>query len=187
MSFSADKLKSIAFSPAYRGFALGNKYDVIITPRNPATLTGVITSELRDLRFLCDQVALPVRSLATVDSNIYGAPTKLPYQSSYTEASLSFYLTESMAQKKLFDAWQEVIINARTGNVGFFNDYSCSVTISKYSSNIDDPDGNTADYAVRLLDAWPSIIGEVQLSHSAGNEVLKLPVTFMYRRWETVI
>ena len=32
MSFSADKLKSIAFSPAYRGFALGNKYDVIITP-----------------------------------------------------------------------------------------------------------------------------------------------------------
>ncbi len=187
MSFSADKLKSIAFSPAYRGFALGNKYDVIITPRNPATLTGVITSELRDLRFLCDQVALPVRSLATVDSNIYGAPTKLPYQSSYTEASLSFYLTESMAQKKLFDAWQEVIINARTGNVGFFNDYSCSVTISKYSNNVDSPDGNTADYAVRLLDAWPSIVGEVQLSHSAGNEVLKLPVTFMYRRWETVI
>ena len=62
MSFSADKLKSIAFSPAYRGFALGNKYDVIITPRNPASLTGVITSELRDLRFLCDQVALPIRS-----------------------------------------------------------------------------------------------------------------------------
>ena len=92
-----------------------------------------------------------------------------------------------MTQKKLFDAWQEIIINSRTGNVGFFDDYSCSVTISKYSSNVDDPDGSTADYAVRLLDAWPSIVGEVQLSHSAGNEVLKLPVTFMYRRWETVI
>ena len=187
MSFNVDKLKSIAYSPPYGGFALGNKYDVIITPRNPASLTSIITDNLRDLRFLCDQVALPVRSLATVDSAIYGAPTKLPYQSTYTEASLSFYLTESMAQKKLFDAWQEVIIDARTGNVGFFDNYSCSVTISKYSSNVDTPDGNTADYAVRLLDAWPSIIGEVQLSHSAGNEVLKLPVTFMYRRWETVI
>ena len=186
MSFSVNKLKSIVYSPTYRGFAVGNKYDVLIIPRNPASLTGVITSELKDLRFLCDQVALPVRSLATVDSNIYGAPTKLPYQSTYTEASLSFYLTESMAQKKLFDAWQEVIINARTGNVGFFDDYSCSVTISKYSSNVEAPEGG-ADYAVKLLDAFPSIVGEVQLSHSAGNEVLKLPVTFMYRRWETVI
>ena len=51
MSFSADKLKSIAFSPAYRGFALGNKYDVIITPRNPASLTSTITDNLKDLRF----------------------------------------------------------------------------------------------------------------------------------------
>ena len=33
MSFSVDKLKSIVYSPAYRGFATGNKYDVIITPR----------------------------------------------------------------------------------------------------------------------------------------------------------
>ena len=186
MSFSVDKLKSIVYSPAYRGFATGNKYDVIITPRNPASLTGVIADQLRDLRFLCDAVALPVRSLATVDSAIYGAPTKLPYQSTYTEAALSFYLTESMAQKKLFDAWQDLIINTRTGNVGFFDDYSCTIIISKYSSNVEAPEGG-ADYAVKLLDAFPSIVGEVQLSHSAGNEILKLPVTFMYRRWETEI
>ena len=91
-----------------------------------------------------------------------------------------------MAQKKLFDAWQDIIINTRTGNVGFFDDYSCTITISKYSSDVEAPEGE-ADYAVKLLDAFPSIVGEVQLSHSAGNEVLKLPVTFMYRRWETEI
>ena len=55
MSFSVDKLKSIVYSPTYRGFATGNKYDVIITPRNPASLTGVVANQLRDLRFLCDE------------------------------------------------------------------------------------------------------------------------------------
>ena len=44
MSFSADKLKSIAFSPAYRGFAVGNKYDVIITPRNPASRKNAVST-----------------------------------------------------------------------------------------------------------------------------------------------
>ena len=41
------------------------------------------------------------------------------------------------------------------------------------------------DHTIRLINAFPSIVGEVQLSHSAGNEVLKQPVTFVYQKWLT--
>jgi len=182
--FNVDSLKAVV--AGYGGFAVGSKYDVMIIPRDPSTLTGVITSMLQDLRFLCESTSLPVRSLATVDSQIHGPPTKMPYQSTYTEAAFSFYLTEFMAQKKLFDAWLDMIINPRTGNVSFFDQYSCTIEIRKFSRRAESPNTDSPDYSVKLIDAFPSIVGEVQLSHSAGNEILKLPVTFMYRRWETL-
>ena len=40
------------------------------------------------------------------------------------------------------------------------------------------------DYSVKLIDAWPSIIGEIALGHSLGGDVLRLPVTFQFRKWE---
>jgi hypothetical protein len=34
-----------------------------------------------------------------------------------------------------------------------------------------------------LIDAWPSIVSEIQLSHSGGTESMKLPVTFQFKKW----
>ena len=43
----------------------------------------------------------------------------------------------------------------------------------------------TSDYGVDLIDAWPSIVGEVALGHSLGGDSLKLPVTFQFRKWHS--
>ena len=185
MSFNPSKLKEIVASSQYRGFATGTKFDVQFQPKNSASLTGVLTSELGDLRFLCEAVTIPTRSLSTQDHQIYGAPQKMPYTSGYTEAAFSFYLTESFAQRKLFEAWQNMIIDPDTGNVGFFDDYSCTIVIKKFSRTASDPNVSSPDHSVRLINAFPSIVGEVQLSHSGGNEVLKQPVTFVYEKWLT--
>ena len=34
-----------------------------------------------------------------------------------------------------------------------------------------------------IMEAFPSIIGEVQFGHSLGNEVQRLPVTFLFKKW----
>ena len=183
MSFNPSKLKEVVGNSIYRGFATGTKFEVGFHPRNVASLTGVIASELSDLRFLCEAVAIPTRSLQTQDHSIYGSPQKMPYISGYTEAAFSFYLTESFAQRKLFEAWQNLIINPDSGNVGYFNDYSCTVEIKKFSRT--QSEMTAPDHTIRLINAFPSIVGEVQLSHSAGNEVLKQPVTFVYQKWLT--
>ena len=41
-----------------------------------------------------------------------------------------------------------------------------------------------SSYNIELVEAYPSAVGEVALGHSMGNEVLKLSVTFKYRRWK---
>ena len=183
MSFNVNKLKELVANSQYGGFATGSKYDVQFLPKKPASLTGVLTSELQTLRFLCEAVSIPTRSLSTQDHQIYGAPQKMPYTSGYTEAAFSFYLTESFAQRKLFEAWQNMIIDPNSGNVGFFDDYSCTIEIKKFSRTASDPNVSSPDHSVRLINAFPSIVGEVQLSHAGGNEILKQPVTFVYEKW----
>ena len=157
----------------HRGISRGNKFQVIIAG-GPVTIP-------EDLQLMCETISLPTRSAATSELSMYGPVQSFPYRFTFTEASLNFYLTEDFAIKKLFDTWQEKIVDPVSGNLGYFDDYKCSIQIKKFSSG----DENTVapDYQVQLIDAWPSIIGEVALGHSLGTDILRLPVTFQFRKW----
>ena len=158
------------------GFARGNKYTVTIS--KPKKLSVIP----EDLQLMCETVSLPTRSAATNELSMYGPVQSFPYRFTFTEASLSFYVTEDFEIKKVFDAWQEIIIDPVSGDLGYFDDYKCSIIIKKYSSGEGVSIGE--DYPVKLIDAWPSIIGEIALGHSLGGDVLRLPVTFQFRKWE---
>ena len=159
------------------GIARGNKYTVMISkPKKLAIIP-------EDLQLMCEPVSLPTRSAATNELSLYGPVQSFPYRFTFTEASLQFYVTEDFAIKKIFDAWQEIIIDPVSGDLGYFDDYKCNIAIKKYSSG-DDNTSSWPDYSVKLIDAWPSIIGEIALGHSLGGDVLRLPVTFQFRKWE---
>ena len=173
-NFQIDSLRK-AFAD-HKGIARGQKFSISITGA-PVTIPN-------DLQLMCDTVSLPTRSAATNELSMYGPVQSFPYRFTYTEASLNFYLTEDFAIKKMFDAWQEKIIDPVSGDLGYFEDYKCAIDIQKFR----DTDENTTavpEYHTRLIDAWPSIVGEVALGHSLGGDTLRLPVTFQFRKWET--
>ena len=157
------------------GIARGQKFKVEITGA-PVTIP-------EDLQLMCETVSLPTRSAATNELSMYGPVQSFPYRFTFTEASLNFYLTEDFEIKKLFDEWQEKIVDPISGDLGYFDDYKCQIKISKFASK---HMGTSAspNYAVTLIDAWPSIIGEVALGHSLGTDILRLPVTFQFRKWK---
>ncbi len=169
--FNTDALKE-AFNK-HGGIAKGQKYQALIL--------GAPVSIPRDLQLMCESVSLPTRSAATNELSIYGPVQSFPYRFTFTEASLNFYVTEDFAIKKLFDEWQEKIVDPVSGDVGYFDDYKCTIKISTYSDR--HLVAAAPKYSVTLIDAWPSIIGEIALGHSLGNEILKLPVTFQFRKW----
>ena len=156
------------------GVARGQKFKVEITG-GPLTVP-------EDLQLMCDTVSLPTRSAATNELSMYGPVQSFPYRFTFTEASVNFYLTEDFALKTLFDTWQETIVDPVSGNLGYFDDYKCKINIQKFS-DIDSGTTVTPDYQVTLVDAWPSIVGEVALGHSLGGDSLKLPVTLQFRKW----
>ena len=180
-TFSPDTLRSLLNS--HGGLAYNDKYMVTLNKPPGFELPEGMAMRKR-LTMLCDTATLPTKSLATFEKTIYGPVKAMPYRMTFTEASMSFILTDSMNEKKYFDEWQNKIVDQKTGNIGFFDDYVCDITIQKFGRTANNSDENPT-YSVTLFDAWPSIVSEIQLSHSGGTEAMKLPVTFQFKKWES--
>ncbi len=172
--FSIDKLRT-----KIGGFAKGNRYHVNIIP--PAFLRSSTT--LNTLQFVCESVSLPTKGLASNPQDIYGPPREIPYRETFTEAALSFILDDAFTVKKFFDKWQEKIINVETGNVNYWNNFVATINITRLSNDATTFDDASDMYKIELREAYPSAVGEIALGHTQGGEILRLSVTFKYRKW----
>ena len=179
--FSPDKLRA-EINPE-GGLATNERFEVIFSG-------GVIkridpdSKTKRRLQFLCENVAIPTKSIAAVDKLIYGISYQVPYRQTFAEISMSFFVTDTMKEKVFFDNWQKQIVNERTGDLKFYNNYTCDIIIKRYSKTAND--FLKAEYEIKVDKAWPSIVSEIQLSHSGGGEVIRLPVTFQYKKWRHI-
>ena len=175
--FSIDKLRAAA-----GGFAKGNRYNVNIIP--PSGILALQSDPaLGKFQYMCEAISLPTKSLASTPQDIYGPTREIPYRETFTEAALSFILDDAFTLKRYFDTWQANIINPETGNVNYWNNYVGSITIARLPNDSTNFLGSADRYKVELREAYPSAVGEIALGHSQGGEILKLSVTFKYRKW----
>lgn len=175
--FSIDKLRT-----KIGGFAKGNRYNVTFS-NLPA---GLSTAVNENLQYLCESVSLPTKGIASNAQDIYGPPREIPYRETFTEAALSFIVDDAFTVKRFFDKWQENIINVETGNVNYWNNFVATINITRLSNDATSFADATDKYKIELREAYPSAVGEIALGHTQGGEILRLSVTFKYRKWMTL-
>ena len=176
--FGIDKLKS-----KISGFAKGNRYNVNIIP--PAFMSR--GNDIKEtLQYLCESVSLPTKGLATTPHDIHGPPREIAYRETFTESALSFILDDAMTVKKYFDDWQAGIISPTTNNPTYYDNYVGTIFISRLSNDATSFTDASDRYNISLREAYPSAVGEVALGHTQGGEILRLSVTFKYRRWNSL-
>ena len=174
--FSVEKIRAAA-----DGFAKGNRYNVTIDA--PQALSGA-SGVLSKVPYLCEAVSLPTKGIASNAQDIYGPPREIPYRETFTEAALSFILDDAFTVKRFFDEWQATIINPETGNVAnYWTNFVGSIIISRLPNEAANMVGGADKYKIELREAYPSAVGEIALGHTQGNEILRLSVTFKYRKW----
>ena len=188
MSFSVETFRSKLESGG--GPAYGDRYHV--TFDTPAGVedeaerylvkesTSAVTGRLS---WLCDTINIPSRSLTTTEFRTYGLPVKRPYGSVYTESQMEFLCTRNMGEKKFFDAWLNYIFNNRSYDMAYYDNYTTDIDIYHFdrtATNSDDLDNST--YHIKLIEAYPTLVGEVSLNHTA-TEILKIPITFTYKKY----
>ena len=174
--FSVEKIRAAA-----DGFAKGNRYNVTIDA--PQALSGA-SGVLSKVPYLCEAVSLPTKGIASNAQDIYGPPREIPYRETFTEAALSFILDDAFTIKEFFDKWQTAIINPETGNVAnYWSNFVGAIKISRLSNDATSFTDAGSSYNIELREAYPSAVGEIALGHTQGSEILRLSVTFKYRKW----
>ena len=163
-------------------FAKGNRYNVTFVNLP----SGLSTAVNENLQYLCESVSLPTKGIASNAQDIYGPPREIPYRETFTEAALSFIVDDKFTVKRFFDKWQENIINPETGNVNYWNNFVATINITRLSNDATDFETATDKYKIELREAYPSAVGEIALGHTQGGEILRLSVTFKYRKWMTL-
>ena len=158
------------------GYAIPNRFEVVIIP------PGAGSSDSRKVSMRCETVTIPGRNLNTLtDGNPYGPTREIVDGVTYAEdISMTFQASSGLDERVFFENWQELAFNKQTWNVGYYNDYVSTVEI--YLMDRQDQ----RRYGIKLIEAFPKTIGPTELSHASNNEIIKIPVSFSFRYWETL-
>ena len=184
-------LKFMALIRTGEANAFANRYEVEIHPpaqgkigsaksrAMPAEWTG--PNNLDIIRLRCESITMPGRNLiSAADSNIYGPPREIVSGVTFAEEiSCTFQASADLKERRMFEAWQELAFNPDTWNVGYHNDYVGIVKIFLLNRQ------NKKKFGIFLIEAYPKTIGPSELSYSSNNELIKIPVSFSFRTWES--
>ena len=135
----------------------------------------------RYLALQCEAAELPGKTLQTADVKIYGPTFKVPYQTQYSDTTLTFLCTNEFYERKLFDRWLEAIMTTDTNNMRYSNDestrYMTNISVIQYDDFI------KKIYVVELVDAFPYGIAPQTLSW-ADDGFHRLGVQFAYQKYK---
>ena len=141
------------------------------------------SSMSRNLALQCEAAELPGKTMSTADVKIYGPTFKVPYQTQYSDTSLTFLCTNEFYERKLFDRWMEAIHPTDTNNLrypkGDKSRYLTNIKIIQYDDFI------KQIYAVELIDAFPIGVAPQSLSWS-DDGFHRLSISFAYQKYRTI-
>ena len=186
---SIERLKSLVSKKG--GLARANRFNVMFTPPTLSlidfNLGGAIASAIsgnfnaknfindpRDISLLCDSVRLPAKVITTIDYQANKQSFKVPYGTIEDEVSLGFLLTNDYYMRTIFDKWINSIVDPDKYCVAYKDDITCDVIIQQ----LDEQD--VPIYGVKLENAFPTTMSEVEFSNESSSQIQKMNVTFTY-------
>ena len=176
--------KFISSSALEKFFNIPNNIIAEITTGNGRDETKTSNPALsRYLALQCESAELPGKTLLTQDVKIYGPGFKVPYQTQYTETTLTFVCTNEFYERKLFERWMEAIMPTDTNNLRYSKDeesrYMTNIQIIQYDDFI------KKIFIIELLDAFPISIASQPLSWSEEG-FHRVSVQFTYQKYRVV-
>ena len=175
------------------GYAQPNRYEVLIFP--PSKLSGASQlnvfqgmerrggkNDIRKISLRAQEVNLPGRNLSTSnDTNVYGPQREVVEGVTYAEEiTVNFQASSELSERVFFENWQKSAFDEKTWNIGYYNDYIGAIEIYVLDKQ------SKRRYGVKLWEVFPKIISANQLSYSANDQIMLIPVGFSFRYWTSL-
>ena len=175
------------------GYAVPNRFECLILPpfgaipeRSDASgnyrPTPLDANDARATSMRCESVSMPGRTLATSeDTNIYGPVREIVDGVVYAgDVEMLFQASSDLKERAFFEDWQRRAFSEETWDVRYHAEYVSEVQIYLLDKQ------DQRRYGVRLHEAYPKTIGPVALNQAPATEIIKIPVSFSFRWWETL-
>ena len=186
--------------------------DQTLRMRRSGALSNAIKENLKyRMDLFCSNVSLPGKTITDdVNETFYGPKRAMAKNVSFEEITLEFYTSVNYEERLFFEAWQNMIVDPISHNVGYYDDYArdCMITITPLTKTFTaalanfKPTGDPgldrqqlrqslgdssgfSSYQVQCYEAWPKSIAATPLSYDAVNQIVKTSVTFTYRNHAT--
>jgi hypothetical protein len=164
------------------GLMQTNRFDVVIPLPPILNDNSIYVGDVQKILLHCDSVVLPGINISTNGARTFGEMRDMPYEKTYEDIVLSFYVDNTMQVKLFFDTWANESVQSIVTRK--FNYYQKYVTPRIYI-HVNDRMENTK-YTVRLFDAYPKSVGAIQLD-TGSREIMKMTVVMNYRYWDSLI
>ena len=135
------------------------------------------------LCMMVDQCSLPGLTLMTTEMRTFGEVREAPYGITYPPVQISTIVDNNSEAKIYFENWANLVFDRETRTSGY---YKGSGKIEGYAKDIDivlTDKGDTPIYKVRLYEAFPKTVSDIQLDYS-NKDIIRLQVSLAYRYWK---
>ena len=163
------------------GYAVPNRFECLILPPVNSK-SPIFPNDARATSMRCESVSMPGRTLGTTpDTNIYGPEREIVNGVVYAgDVDMLFQASSDLKERAFFEDWQQRAFSEETWNVSYHQNYVSEVQIYLLDKQ------DQRRYGVRLHEAYPKTIGPVALNQAPSSDIIKIPVSFSFRWWETL-
>ena len=137
----------------------------------------------QQVALMCTNITMPARTLNTSPYRIAGAPYKYPTSVQYSDVTATFIGDKFLRLRNFFEEWQALVYDNQTGMFNFYKEYTAPIDVFQLGSFQVAEDRDRATYGIRMREAFPSAIGEVNYDSGTQNSYVAITATFSYRNW----
>lgn len=165
------------------GLSKQNRFYLIISMPAISGQTGSNFSaagpKSRDLHMLCKSISVPGVNVASSPTRYTGETMESPYDRTFGDAQIGFYVDRQMYVRQFFDDWVNLIQDQKTKTFNYYKDF-ISNEVSIFV--LDKEDKET--YQITLYEAFPKSIGQLSLEQS-DNSTMVFDVTLSFKYYTT--
>ena len=175
----------IDFKSKLNGGVRPNLYqvDIDFPARAIGALNGATKSTLMgETRYLCRSTSLPTHSQGLIEVPFRGRFLKIPGDRTFEAWTATFYNTSDFNLRAAFENWINIAnqTDENIGVVGGLDALFTDVTVRQLSK--DSAGGkNSVLRTYRLVDAWPTSVGAINVAFDSNDALEEFDVEFQYQ------
>jgi hypothetical protein len=143
------------------------------------TINSPFITNQRKNTFMCKSASVPASAIGLADVSYMGRKIKIAGDKEFADWTASFYEDTDYSNRDSFERWVWAI-NAHELNTGVTNprDYYAEIVIEQL-----DRDGGATIQTYKLIDAFPTEVGDITLGYAENDTVEEFSVTFAMNYW----